>query len=210
LFRENMRVLDVGCKRGSLAGLLHKNLRHFRYTGLDSNPKAISAAKKSYPQHDFLVVRRGDFGPIEKKKFDLVAMLGVVSIYDKWKETVQLAWRCSKKYLVVDSSDVHIKTENDKMSSFLLIRRKRDSQLSKPQKETSPLPYIFLDSAGALQSVIKICTPYKKFTRYIQYTNLSSSAEQFKRYCEIHNLSLSNHRFEEIVFVRTYLVVEKN
>lgn len=113
---EGDSILDYGCGVGDLFGFVDGKLD---YTGIDINPKMVSAAKGKYPEGNFNTMDSPyDF---EKYKYDWFIASGVFSNYMSEKEMISVvkpAFKISKKGLAINFlisknvSQVHGSPEN--------------------------------------------------------------------------------------------------
>ena len=73
--------LDVGCATGELVAYLQKYFPDFSYTGIDVFDELIREAKKNQTS-GFLLQNILDKNKLMDKQFDLITVMGVMSIFD--------------------------------------------------------------------------------------------------------------------------------
>jgi SAM-dependent methyltransferase len=81
-----VRILDVGCGKGTFTHLLKK--RNNQVVGIDLSPTAIEKARHSFPDIDF---RCGDISQIDasEEKFDLVLVMGTFAYIEDWSKALE-------------------------------------------------------------------------------------------------------------------------
>tara|TARA_B100000902_G_scaffold396438_1_gene457440 strand:+ start:38 stop:751 length:714 start_codon:yes stop_codon:yes gene_type:complete len=88
LKNKNIEYLDVGCASGELIYFISKNLKNIRITGLDVMIDLLKKAKKYNPQSSFFQKNINSKKFIFKKKYDLITMTGVLSIFDNFETSL--------------------------------------------------------------------------------------------------------------------------
>lgn len=113
------RVLDLGCGRGWLAGVLSA---FGPTTAVDLSPKGIEAAQARWPDIDF---RAGNFFemPIEEGAYDIVVSQEVIEHVEDQSAYVKLAWRALRPggYLLLTTPNLAVQ------------RRRTQQELSQAQ-----------------------------------------------------------------------------
>lgn len=81
---KKISLVDIGCATGDFAHFLLKKYPKLDYLGLDTNQKLIKKAKKDLHGYKF---KKGDVIKLDKtkKKFDIVCLLAVHSIWDEFE-----------------------------------------------------------------------------------------------------------------------------
>ena len=100
--KPGIRVLDVGCAQGGFASVLAEHLTDFEYTGVDISADMIAAARARHPKHAFHQVDEGTLGPARDRQFDLVLVLGILHLHEKWRDTLAAAWGATAGSLIFD------------------------------------------------------------------------------------------------------------
>jgi len=160
--RERMSVLDIGCAQGGFAKVLGEHLKDFRYTGLDVNPAMIAAARTRFPQHRFECVAEGETGAIGAERFDLVLVLGILHLHERWRDTLAAGWRHTLGALVFDLRETEGATLEDKgRSSFHM-----DFNGGDEGHQRTALPYIVLNAGEALAEVRRLLPACDNLARY--------------------------------------------
>lgn len=76
-------VLDVGCATGELLGFLSSRKLFERYVGVDVTTDLLDPARAALPQAEFVQASALDLPAEFDGRFDLVAAMGCMSIFDE-------------------------------------------------------------------------------------------------------------------------------
>jgi len=82
---NTVEYLDIGCANGELIYFIKKNFKNFNTTGLDILPRLLVKAKKYNSKTIFKTKNINSKKFNFKKKFDIITMNGVVSIFDNFE-----------------------------------------------------------------------------------------------------------------------------
>ena len=83
---KKIRLIDIGCSTGDFAHFFLKKYPTIDYLGIDTISKLLKKAKIDLPRYKF---QRGDIvnlKNLKNKKFDVVCMLAVHSIWDEFEK----------------------------------------------------------------------------------------------------------------------------
>jgi len=78
----NFRICDVGCAAGAFLAYTKKVFPDSKIFGMDISNKLISKASKIIPQGEFVVESIENNNAFADKKFDIITLKGVLSIFD--------------------------------------------------------------------------------------------------------------------------------
>ena len=94
-FEKELEILDIGCACGEYIYYMREVYPQHRYTGLDVVPELLMRANSNNPACNFVNANIDSGENLPEKKFDVIFMSGVHSIFDDhnaWlKNTIQLA-----------------------------------------------------------------------------------------------------------------------
>ncbi len=162
LLAEGIRVLDIGCAQGGFAGVLGEHLKDFSYTGIDISPAMIEAAKAKHPAHRFLCQPEGGVSALGGETFDLVLILGILHLHERWRDTLAQGWSHTKGALLFDLRETDGPSLEDKaVSSFAM-----DFNGGGAEHEAARLPYIVLNASDALSEARRLTPGASKLARY--------------------------------------------
>jgi len=93
---KRISVLDLGCGGGNIVGYLNKHFPKWQVYGVDPSKRALSLAKKKYPQVKFSKssAQRLKF---PDKKFDVVLALDVIEHVENYPKMISEAKRVMKQ-----------------------------------------------------------------------------------------------------------------
>jgi 2-polyprenyl-3-methyl-5-hydroxy-6-metoxy-1,4-benzoquinol methylase len=94
-------LLDIGCANGELLYFLNEKFNNLNLTGVDIRGDLIGLAKKKLPSSINLIKK--DFNKKQKltKKYDIIIISGVISIFDRLDIIIQnIKKSCKKNYLI--------------------------------------------------------------------------------------------------------------
>lgn len=172
LLREGMSVLDVGCAQGGFAAVLAEHLSDFRYTGVDVSAAMVERARFRHPDHRFLQVPEADLSALDGETFDLVLVLGILHLHEKWRDTLAAAWTKTAGALVLDLREHEAASIEDKtVSSFRM-----DFGVADADHAAVTLPYIILNSADALATLRHMTPDRTRLSHFGYLTPVSGSA----------------------------------
>ncbi|HAT1993465.1 TPA: class I SAM-dependent methyltransferase [Legionella pneumophila] len=80
---DKANFLDVGCATGEFIYYLSSRFSQFRYTGIDVFDDLILECKKLQPEKTFLNASVLDLPKSFDKKFDIITVVSVISIFDE-------------------------------------------------------------------------------------------------------------------------------
>lgn len=170
--REGLSVLDVGCAQGGFADMLAEHLGDFRYTGVDVSAEMIARARARNPRHTFHTVPEGDLSVLDGERYDLVLVLGILHLHERWRDTIAAAWRLTAGSLVMDLRESDGPTVEDKARSWFRM----DFGGGDDRHAATTLPYVIVNSAEALATVRRL-TPGARRTSHFGYLHpVSGSA----------------------------------
>lgn len=170
--KPGIRVLDVGCAQGGFASVLAEHLKDFEYTGVDISADMIDAARVRHPQHTFHQVSEGRLGPADGQKFDLVLVLGILHLHEKWRDTLTAAWRATAGGLIFDLRETDGSTIADRKRSYMRM----DFHGGDARHAETRVPYIVLNAGEALGAARTICAGAKRLSRYGYLHPVTASA----------------------------------
>lgn len=170
--KPGIRVLDVGCAQGGFASVLTEHLKDFEYTGVDISADMIDAARVRHPQHSFHQVLEGRLGPAEGQKFDLVLVLGILHLHEKWRDTLAAAWRATAGSLIFDLRETDSPTIDDKARSYMRM----DFHGGDARHAATRVPYIVLNAGEALGAARTLCADAQRLSRYGYLHPVTASA----------------------------------
>jgi len=78
----SFRICDVGCAAGSFLAYTKQIFPNSKIFGIDISNQLISKAKKIVPEGKFVVESIENNNALEDKKFDIIILKGVLSIFD--------------------------------------------------------------------------------------------------------------------------------
>lgn len=160
--KPGIRVLDVGCAQGGFASVLAEHLTDFEYTGVDISADMIAAARARHPKHAFHQVDEGTLGPARDRQFDLVLVLGILHLHEKWRDTLAAAWGATAGSLIFDLRETDGPTIADKERSYMRM----DFHGGDARHAETRVPYIVLNAGEALGAARTICDGAKRLSRY--------------------------------------------
>lgn len=111
---QKWTVLDAGCFVGMYAGAVLGCQQE--YTGLDVTPKFIQAARKTYPECEFVL---GDIRNLHfrDRRFDFVFNFGVLIHLDSAEQVIAELWRVANRTLLIEATtnngDADISLDDD-------------------------------------------------------------------------------------------------
>lgn len=85
---KNIQYLDVGCATGELIYFVSKNFKNIKITGLDVMVDLLKKAKKYNPNSIFYKKNINSKKFNLEKKYDLITMTGVISIFDNFETSL--------------------------------------------------------------------------------------------------------------------------
>ncbi len=105
------RILDVGCGLGHFVEWLERENIEVMYTGLDVAISLLDAAKKRFPQHDFIQGDILDKSILEGRTFDYVFSSGIFYSYKEgrleWqKKTILKLWNMAEEGLAFNNLSI--------------------------------------------------------------------------------------------------------
>ena len=160
--RAGMSLLDVGCAQGGFASVAAEHIAGFRYTGVDINAQMIERARERHPGHVFHHVPEGDLAVLGDAQFDLVLVLGILHLHEKWRDTIAAAWAHTGGALLLDLRETQFASVEDKAVSYFRM----DFNGGDTRYEETTLPYNLINSADALDAVIAACPGARGLRRY--------------------------------------------
>ena len=82
--KKEIKVLDIGCASGDFPAFLSDSLDdRFTITGMEFLDTLISVANERYPKLKIFQGSIEDANCIEKETYDIITVLGVISIFDE-------------------------------------------------------------------------------------------------------------------------------
>ena len=81
-FTEKINICDVGCATGEFLYYFKSIFSQCSVTGLDVSKPMLDIAKKMIPDGDFLLGDINSEQPLPRNSFDIIAMTGVLGIFD--------------------------------------------------------------------------------------------------------------------------------
>lgn len=128
-FIKNKVVLDIGCWTGQLERLAYKTAK--RLFAIDSNPEAISFARKELPGVNFKVADAGNL-PFSNSYFDTIMLMDVIEHLPKGSEieTLKEIHRVIKPRgnLIISTPNKHLLSTLLDPAYFLLGHRHYSKQ----------------------------------------------------------------------------------
>lgn len=159
---DGISVLDVGCAKGFMANVLSENIEDFVYVGVDISQRMIDCAKEKFPQHRFFKVYENNYSILGNEKFDLVMCVGVLSIHESWRETLAVAWSHTKKNLIIDLRETHLKSIEDKNTAYFNM----NFDMTNNAISNYTVPYNIINAAEAQKIILEICKEAINITHY--------------------------------------------
>lgn len=101
ILRDGASLLDVGCASGGLYNVLRQKYKGLRYTGIDIDAGCVEAARKEYPDAEFLAGELPQ-AKLQEDRFDVVVSLLTMSMQPDYKNLIQELVRVSKQYVLFD------------------------------------------------------------------------------------------------------------
>ncbi len=92
--RESFKTIaDIGCATGAFPNFLKTRFPKIEIVGIDYKDNLISKAKRDFPELEFCYGNVLDKNSI-KKKFDVITLIGVLSIFDDYKKALDnlISW----------------------------------------------------------------------------------------------------------------------
>lgn len=172
LIRPGLRVLDVGCAQGGFASVLAEHLQDFSYTGVDVNAAMIERARARHPAHRFEVVPEGDLAVLGERRFDVVLVLGILHLHERWRATLAAAWARTAGALLFDLREIAGPTVEDRERSWFQM----DFGGGDDRHRQTRLPYNLINSAEALSFVRATCPEARRVSQYGYLHPVSGSA----------------------------------
>lgn len=80
--KENIKILDIGCAAGEFLYHCDKTFKNPKLTGLDVVKELLEKAKIHVPNGHFFSASIEEKDVLEKEEYDLITMVGVLSIFD--------------------------------------------------------------------------------------------------------------------------------
>ena len=167
--KEDISVLDIGCAQGGFAAIISEKLNKFSYTGIDISKNMIDKAVNLYPQHQFHHVEEDNLS-ILSKCYDMVMLLGVLHVHEKWRDTVSVAWKHTKSVLIFDLRETINETIEDKKKSFFAMDIYKGNEAS-----SDTLPYNLINVSEAKETIASICKGASKISYYGYTQNFETS-----------------------------------
>lgn len=161
LLFEGMTILDVGCAQGGFAGVVGEHLQNFQYTGVDINPVMIDKAKQRHSKHQFYCVPEADLSLLQQQTYDLVIVLGILHLHEKWRETLKQAWAHTKKTILFDLRESCEPSIEDKSQAYFTMEMNNGGKNS-----AAILPYNIINTSEALQTAKVSCADHQVLKRY--------------------------------------------
>ena len=159
--KENMSVLDIGCAQGGFASIMSENLKSYRYTGVDISEDMIAKAKLRHPEQRFICSPEGDLSQLDGETFDLVLVLGILHLHERWRTTLESAWNHTGGALLFDLRETEGPTLSDKSISWFGMDFSGD-----PDQPELRLPYIVLNAGEALGEAMRLTPGAARLSRY--------------------------------------------
>jgi 2-polyprenyl-3-methyl-5-hydroxy-6-metoxy-1,4-benzoquinol methylase len=169
--KEGISVLDVGCAQGGFASILGEHIEDFSYTGIDINAHMIDLARDNHKQAEFHLVEEGDMSVLGDRTFDLVLLLGILHLHERWRDTLTAAWNHTGGSLLADLREVPGPTVEDKTASYFQMNFGGDDTA-----DNVILPYNLINAGEALAAVETICADASNLSHYGYRHPVSSSA----------------------------------
>jgi len=126
-------VVDIGCGDGSFTSELKNRFKSINFVGFDPAFEAIELAKTKHGNCDFFVGNILDATTLQKKKFDLAIIRGVIHHLPTQELAVKNATLLSDRILIIEpngnnpilkwiekNSEYHIKHEEQSFTSKFL------------------------------------------------------------------------------------------
>lgn len=162
VLRDGISILDVGCAQGGFAAIAAEHVSAFSYTGLDINADMIARARARFPQHSFHVIGEGSFTVPGGSDFDLVLVLGILHLHERWRETLAAAWAQASDALVFDLRESSASTVEDKRRSYM----KMDFAIADERHAEMRVPYNVINEREAETTVEAICMGARQIEHY--------------------------------------------
>jgi len=172
LLDEGISVLDLGCALGGFANILSEHLSNFTYTGLDISAEMIQRAKQKHPQHRFYHIVEAEFSVLRGDKFDLALCLGILHLTRKWRELISSVWNYTRRHLLLDLRETHLRSIEDSNLSYLWLRPDKSGHESSGEH----LPYNVINTTEALQTIASLRPEPTNISRFGYLHAVSSAA----------------------------------
>jgi SAM-dependent methyltransferase len=95
-------VLDVGCGAGGFSEIWRSYGPTLSYTGIDISEPLVKAARKSYPEQEFIQADCVEGLPLKGGFADVVAALGWLHWERRYARALSELWRVAARYLFFD------------------------------------------------------------------------------------------------------------
>ena len=205
--KNNIKLLDVGAAECAFAYYLKKNSQNIDVTNLEYDKKLVNFSKKKFPDYKII---HGDINKCKKIKssyFDTITCLGVISIFDDFRPSINEMLRiCKPKGLIII---------NNMWNAYpidLNIKIRRSVPVKKDNFKNWESGWNML-SISTISNFLHTSKSVKKFEFFDWYMNvdLKKNKKNLMRAWTVKNKNKKRVHFNGIgrVIDKKFLVIEK-
>lgn len=204
---KDLKLLDVGAAECAFANYLEKKAKNIKITNLEYDKKLVNFSKKIFPEYRII---KGDINKCKKLKnsfFDVVTCLGVLSIFDDFRPSINEMLRVCKSKGVIIINNMWNTYPID-----LNIKIRRSIPIEKDNFKNWESGWNML-SISTISSYLNSCKSVKKFKFHNWYMDLDlkKNNKNLMRAWTIKDKNNKRIHFNGIgrVIDKKFLVIEK-